>query len=117
MPTIEKTAKIDAQARRFCTHTIVYTETLDQRVAMLALQGLSTRGIMLRTGMTYGEVQYRVLKAQHSLGRRFRADYRTGQGDFVNRLLKAGQHLAQRYVAREIAPKFVAFARRGVPRM
>jgi hypothetical protein len=111
--------KIDEAARRACTHTVVYTDPTDRLIGALALQGISTKAIANMAGLSESAAQYRVCKAQNSFGdgRRFRRDYRSGKGAVVQKMLKATQVIALQVVDKQIAPKFIPFARQGVARL
>jgi len=110
------TAKIKKEARRLCTHIIVFTDVTDKLVAVRAMQGRSTKAIAKELGVTESEAQYRIIKAQKSLKTRFRRDYRNGEGVVAAKMLRATEHIGLAVVERKIAPLFVPFARAGVPR-
>lgn len=107
---------IDKKARRLCTHQIVYTKFVDMLVVARSMQGMSTKAIANETGLSESCVQYRILKAQHSVNLKFRADYRNGDGPLVARMLKSTEKVALDYISDVIAPQFVPLARQGVPR-
>ena len=111
------TQKIERQARKLCTHTIVFTDVTEKWVAVRAMQGRTTKAMASEFGLTPSEAQYRILKAQKSLNTRFRADYRGGEGEVAARMLKATTRIGLDIVEKKIAPQFIPFARSGVPRM
>ena len=110
LKTIEKTA------RKLCTHTIVFTDPTEKRAASLALQGITTKAIAEKLGLTEHEAQYRVNKAQKSLNTRFRRDYRNGASPVAQQMLRATERIALRVIERKVAPQFIPFARHGVGR-
>lgn len=109
--------KIEKEARKLCTHTIVFTDPLSRKAAALALRGQSTKAIAAELGITIHEAQYRITKAQKSQGTRYRADYRNNSSPLTRRMLRATEKLALQEIDRNVAPKFIPFARAGVPRM
>lgn len=109
-------SKIKQEARKLCTHTIVFTDLTEKMVAVRAMQGRTTKAIAQEFGITESEAQYRILKAQKSVNTRFRADYRNGDGAVAQKMLKATEQIGLQVVERKIAPKFIPFARAGVPR-
>jgi len=109
-------SKIEKEARKLCTHTIVFTDITEKLVAVRAMQGRTTRAIAAEFGLTPSEAQYRIIKAQKSLKTRFRADYRSGEGKLAARMLQATTDIAMQVVEKKVAPQFVPFARAGVPR-
>jgi hypothetical protein len=111
------TTKIEKEARRLCTHTIVFTDPVDKLVAVRAMQGRTTKAIARELHITQHEAQYRVSKAQRSVGTRFRADYRDGSGPVAKKMLKATEIIGLQVVEHDIAPKFIPFARQGVSRV
>lgn len=113
-------AKIEKQARKLATHTVVFTVgTKSQSVARLALQGLTTRTIADELGISESAAQYAILKAQRSLGvdTRFRRDYRNGASPLARRMMRSTENLARQFVSRQIAPKFIRLAAPGVSRI
>jgi hypothetical protein len=114
-----KTTAIENAGRRLCRHTVCYTDAQSRMVAARALQGITTKAIAEELGITQSQVQYAILKAQHSLGVdvRFRRDYRNGKGPVAQRMMQSTQKIALQTVSRKIAPKFVKFAAPGVPRL
>jgi hypothetical protein len=111
------TTKVERTARRLCTHIIVFTDALDKLAAVRAMQGRTTKAIADELGMTVSEAQYRIIKAQKSMGVYFRASYRNGKGRLAQRMLRATEHIGLRVVERQIAPKFIPLARQGVGRL
>jgi len=110
------TTKIEKAARKLCTHTVIFTDITDKLVAVRAMQGRTTGAIAHEFGLTKSEAQYRITKAQKSLNTRFRADYRNGEGELAAKMLAATTNIARQVVEKQIAPKFIPFARSGVPR-
>lgn len=110
------TTKIEKEARKLCTHTIVFTDPLSREAGALALQGRTTKSIAAELGITFHEAQYRINKAQKSKKTRFRANYRNGEGALVRKMQRASSAIALAFIDREIAPQFIPFARAGVPR-
>lgn len=110
------TTKIEKQARKLCTHTIVFTDLTEKMVAVRAMQGRTTRAIAQEFGITESEAQYRIIKAQKSLNTRFRRDYRNGDGKVAQKMLRATEQIGLAVVEKQVAPKFIPFARSGVPR-
>lgn len=114
---MKKPTKIEQEARKLCRHTIVFTDLQSATAASLAMQGISTKAIAGELGLSEAQAQYRVSKAQASMKARFRADYRNGRGPVVRQMLKATDAIASKVVQDQIAPKFIPFARLGVPRI
>jgi DNA-binding Lrp family transcriptional regulator len=110
------TTKIEREARKLCRHKIVYTDISDIMVAVRAMQGRSTKAIAAELGVSETQAQYRVMKAQDSMGTKFRSDYRNGTGAIAKKMLRATEAIGIRVVERQIAPKFIPFASPGVPR-
>lgn len=110
------TKRIEQEARKLCTHTIVFTDALSRRAAARAMQGQSTKAIAAELGISVHEAQYRIAKAQKSQGTRYRADYRNNSSPLTRRMLKATEGIALQEIDRKVAPKFIPFARSGVPR-
>ena len=111
------TKQIEKAARKLCRHRIVYTDIGEALVAVRAMQGRSTRAIAHELGVSEGQAQYRVMKAQNTLGTRFRADYRSGTGPVAKKMLRATEAIGMREVQTKVAPKFIPFARAGVSRI
>lgn len=109
-------SKIKKEARKLCTHTIVFTDHTDKLVAVRAMQGRTTKAIAHELGITESEAQYRITKAQNSMNTRFRSDYRSGNGGMAQKILRATEHICLNVVERKIAPQFTPFASAGVPR-
>lgn len=102
--------------RSLCKHTVVFTDTIDILVAVRGMQGRTTKAIATELGITESQAQYRVLKAQRSLGTRFRRDYRSGTGQLATAMLRATEKIGIEMVEKKIAPKFIPNASPGVPR-
>ncbi len=111
------TKEIEKKARALCTHTIVYTDPESKLIATRALQGRTTREIADELGVTVTTAQYRIGKAQDSMGIKFRAEYRSGRSKLVREMLRRTESLAMRVVETKIAPQFIPFARKGVSRI
>ena len=111
------TKQIEKSARKLCRHKIVFTDIGEALVAVRAMQGRSTKAIAHELGFSEGQAQYRVMKAQNSQGTRFRADYRSGTGPVAKKMLRATEAIGMRVVERQIAPRFIPFAKAGVPRI
>lgn len=107
---------LEKDARKLCTHTIVFTDPTEKLVAVRAMQGRSTKAIARELKITVSEAQYRVTKAQKALGTHFRADYRNGTSSIVKKMMRASESIGLRVVEDQIAPKFIPFARQGVGR-
>jgi len=116
---MSKNTKISNAARKLCRHTICYTDAQSRMIAARALQGITTKAIADELDITPSQVQYAILKAQHSLGSnvRFRRDYRNGDSPLARRILQITQKIALDVVTRKITPKFVKLAAQGVPRL
>src|SRR5512143_2570358 len=113
---IADTTKIEKEARKLCTHTIVFTDPLSRLAGALAKQGRTTKSIAAELNITFHEAQYRINKAQKSQKTRYRADWRNGNGKLVQRMQRNNSALALRDIDRNVAPQFIPFARAGVPR-
>lgn len=109
-------SRIKREARKLCQHTVVFTDTTDVLVAVRGMQGRTTKAIARELGITESQAQYRILKAQKSMGTRFRADYRGGTGGIAAKMLRATETIGMAVVRKQVAPKFIPFARAGVPR-
>jgi len=108
--------KIKKEARKLCRHTVVFTDTSDVLVAVRGMQGRTTKAIARELGITESQAQYRILKAQKSVGAKFRADYRGGNGPIASQMLKATERIGRAVIRSQVAPQFIPFARAGVPR-
>ena len=104
-------AKIEKEARKLCTHTVVFTDLTEKMIAVRAMQGRSTKAIAQEFGITDSKAQYRILKAQKSLNTRFRRDYRNGDSKFAKRMLKATEQIGLAVVEKQITPQFLPLAR------
>lgn len=113
---MKSTVKKENQARKLCTHTVVFVDPTDVAVVMRSLQGRTTRAIAREFSMTEAQVQYRISKAQKSIKARFRADYRNGSSELSQQMLAATDKFARVVVQDKVAPKFAALARPGVLR-
>ena len=82
----------------------------------MAMQGISTKAIASELGISEAQAQYRISKAQNSLETKFRYDYRNRRGQVVEQMLKASYKIASQVIRNQVAPKFIPFARTGVPR-
>lgn len=111
--------KFDRQGRALCRHTVCFTDAQSRLIAARALQGISTKAIADELGISIGQAQYAITKAQRSLGDevRFRRDYRNGKGKFVRKMVQSTQKIALSLVSQKITPKFVKLAAQGVPRL
>ena len=109
-------SRIKKEARKLCRHTVIFTDATDVLVAVRGMQGRTTKAIAHELGITESQAQCRILKAQKSMGTRFRADYRGGSGAVAQQMLKATERIGMGVVRKEIAPKFIPFASPGVPR-
>lgn len=89
------------QARRLHTHKIVFDAGDDVECAIRALLGQSTEAIMLATGLSAGQVQYRISKAQIN-----RWDFRHGRTQLASEMIARLHPHATAVVRRDIAPKF-----------
>lgn len=114
---MEKTTNVENEARKLCTHTVVFTNPMEKMVAVRAMQGRSTKAIAQEFKITVSRAQYRVTKAQAVLGTYFRADYRNGTGAVVKKMMRATQEIGLKVVEQQIAPKFIPFARPGISRV
>jgi hypothetical protein len=108
--------KIAKEARRLCTHTIVFTDHTEKLAVVRAMQGRTTLAIAEELGLTLSQAQYRILKAQRSLKTHFRSDYRNGESKLTQKMMCASAAIALGVVENKIAPKFIPFARPNVPR-
>lgn len=113
-----RATKIDRKARKMCRHTVCFADAQSRMIAARAMQGRSTKAIAEELGISVGQAQYAITKAQHSLGDdvRFRRDYRSGDNKFVRQMMQATQKVALKMVTREITPHFAKLAAEGVPR-
>jgi DNA-binding NarL/FixJ family response regulator len=107
---------IKDEARKLCTHTIVFRDPMEQLVVARALAGRTTASIAEEFGLTESQVTYRIVKAQRSLGARFRYEYRHGSTPLARAMAAATERMAIRLVTTKIMPKFRKLARPGVPR-
>lgn len=114
-----RASKIDRKARKMCRHTVCFTDPQSRLIAARAMQGISTKAIADELGISLGQAQYAITKAQHSLGDdvRLRRDYRNGNGKFVRKMMQATQKMALKMVSNEITPHFARLAAEGVPRL
>jgi len=89
------------------THKVVFANGDDVDCAVRALLGQSTKAIMEATGLTEGQVTYRIAKAQIN-----RWDFRHGKTPLAQRMIEIGRGPAAHIVNSEIAPKFRKLADR-----
>lgn len=101
---------IESEARKLCRHSVVFEDATDILVAVRGMQGRSTKAIARELHITPSQAQYRITKAQNSMGTRFRADYRNGRSELSNQMLKATEQLGIEVVRKRVAPKFVKHA-------
>lgn len=95
------------QATRLHTHTVVFTDGEDLECAILGLLGASTKGIIAATGLTLGQVKYRIKKADIQ-----RREFRDGRTPFAKRIINLGRGDAHQVVQRTVVPKFSKYAAR-----
>lgn len=116
MSTPKTPSRIKKEARKLCRHTIIFTDVTDILVAVRGMQGRTTKAIAAELSITESQAQYRILKAQKSIGTKFRADYRGGTGAIAQKMLKATERIGMGVVREQIAPQFIPLASPGVPR-
>ena len=107
---------LQERAARLHTHTVVYrSKSLEETVAALAELGWSTKAInqyitaRFNAELSPSAVQYRISKAQRSIGTRFRRDYRNG-GPMAIAAARAAIDLARKDIQERVAPKFLPLA-------
>jgi DNA-binding Lrp family transcriptional regulator len=82
---------------------------MEETVAAMAQFGQTTRAIAERTGLSAAQVQYRVSKAQNTMGTRFRADFRNGS-DMAQTVMKTHMGAARSVIQKNVTVKFVPLA-------
>lgn len=100
--------------KRMHTHTVTYQTVEQIMVAVRAIQGRSTRSIAAEFGITESKAQYWIMKAQNTLGTKFRAEYRSGNGDIARAMIKSTERTASAIVRSQITTKWAPFAARRV---
>jgi len=104
------TPELAKRAKRMHTHRVVFSsQSLEETVASLAQLGASNECISQETGLSHSQVQYRISKAQGYVKKRFRQEWRQGQGIFRN-VLRTHLGSARKYVQSKIAPAFLPLA-------
>lgn len=96
-----QTDNIQQAARRIHTHTVVFESSQDVECACRALLGQTTDAICRETGLSKGQVQYRIHKAQID-----RMAYRHGRTSFSKVVIDNCYGMAEQIVSKNIAPKF-----------
>lgn len=109
-------SRIKREARKLCRHTVIFTDATDILVTVRGLQGRTTKAIAKELGITESQAQYRILKAQKSVGTKFRSDYRNGTGTVAQKMLRITEGIGMKYVRNTIAPKFIPLGSAGIPR-
>jgi hypothetical protein len=94
-------SKLQKEATRLHTHTVVFDAGDDVECAVRALLGQTTRAIVAATGLSESQVQYRVSKAGIN-----RWDFRNGKTALAKKVVEMGRGMASRHVEVEIAPQF-----------
>jgi hypothetical protein len=105
--------QITKRARRMHTHLVVFKAGSDEDfVARYGMLGLCTRAIAAKTGLSEGQVQYRLAKG--GVKRAGKDGYRNGTNQFAKKVLAVGVRMARAEVANKIAPKFAGVSVTGI---
>jgi len=95
------------------THLVVFKAGSDEDyVARYGMLGISTKAIAAKTGLSEGQVQYRLSKG--GVKRAGKDGYRNGTNPFAKRVIAAGVRMAAAEVAKRIAPKFAGVSESGI---
>ena len=106
----KKTNGVAHEALKMHTHVVIFKrDSEEERVAIKAQAGKTTKAIAREMGMTVSEAQYRILKAQRLMGVRFRAEYRNGGGcaDLAERAIAKK---ASRRIQQHVTPKLLPYS-------
>lgn len=90
---------------------MVFTDASDILAAVRGMQGRSTKAIARELHISESQAQYRITKAQKSMGTKFRSDYRNGRGALVLEMMKATEQSGIDIVRKRVAPKFAKLAK------
>ena len=102
-----KLTKLQQEALKLHTHVVVFKKgSEEERVAIKAQAGKTTKTIAKEMGLSEAQVQFRIKKAQDRLGVKFRAEYRGG-GGFSELAEEAISKAASKRIQDEVAPAFV----------
>lgn len=88
-------------AKKKQRHVIRFTESEEIEVVVMGELGFSTQAIADETGLSKGQVLYRLRLAQVK-----RADYRNGKSDTAERVLDTMRRPLEQHVKDEVAPRF-----------
>lgn len=92
------------------THIVVFKKgSEEERVAIKAMAGKTTKRIAHEMGMSMAEAQYRIKKSQDRCGVKFRAEYRNG-GGFSEVAEEAISDVASKRIQKFVAPVFLPLA-------
>jgi hypothetical protein len=105
-----KTAKLQQKAVKLHTHVVVFKKgSEEERCAIKAMSGKSTKRIAHEMGLTESMVQYRIKKSQDRCGVKFRNEYRNG-GGFSDKAEEAIADYASRRIQQYVASVYVPMA-------
>jgi DNA-binding NarL/FixJ family response regulator len=108
--TAKKIKEIKAQALKLHTHVVVFkSNSMEETVAAMAQFGQTTKAIAERTGLSPAQVQYRVSKAQNTMGTRFRSDFRN-YSEMAQTVMKTHMGTARNVIQKNVAVKFMPLA-------
>jgi hypothetical protein len=104
--TAKKINAIKKQALKLHTHVVVFkSNSAEETVAAMAQFGQTTKAIAGRTGLSAAQVQYRISKAQNTMGTRFRADFRNGSV-MAQTVMKTHMGTARNVIQKNVTVKF-----------
>lgn len=108
--TAKKIKEIKAKALKLHTHVVVFkSSSMEETVAAMAQFGQTTKAIAERTGLSAAQVQYRVSKAQNTMGIRFRSSFRN-YSDMAKLVMQTHMGAARNVIQKNVAVKFVPLA-------
>lgn len=90
-------------------HQITFEASSDQEALVLAKLGQGNRYIGLQTGLTPGQITYRLNKAKaaEENDHGYRVDWRNGNSPMLQRILKDYAGVMAREIERKVVPKII----------
>ena len=88
-------------------HQITFETGLDQDALVLAKLGMGNRFIRLKTGLSDGQITYRLTKAKQAEenDHGYRVDWRNGNSPLLSRVLRDYAGILVREIERKVVPK------------
>jgi hypothetical protein len=106
--TAKKLTRLKNAASKLHTHTVVFAaDTDDEECVALAFLGHTTKAIAKATGLSEGQVHYRIGKAG-LVGER--SNYRSGKSEIAQLVVRQCSNVVKTKVRQDIAPRFKGLA-------